>query len=505
MRLSLWLILILAFSVGMGCALIIRALHFEAAPVVHIDEPTTKILVATRTIPQNVEIIADFVAFREVPLSEVPQGTFSSFAQVYRRLSAYPIPAECPVCEDLLLPHTESFSQTAFIPVGSQLVNLDIVRVRHGEKVFSPQEPLPAILTADQHIDIRLVPRNVEQGRLAEMKNEVLRTHASQDPRNSGELILENVPIHHIQRRSIADSAGFSKDSLVLMLDKREAAKLTAAAKKGQIRILAHQYKQEIPPPMVVESVVEVAEQTESQDISPDIPAILEQPLRLPMERAIPAQHAQQDILIPSIFDTAVLPPAPVPVPDFALSPVEGTPQAIDRLDNALVSTSSEFGDDGKILIRNESPTVSFGTSLPVIISDQSIEQNSVLAGLSLSNEPGQEALTHPQPEAVIGSPRMNQAIKFLPPDSTVSIKEYPPSVVASRTESVPVLPSVAVQPIMPLIIPSPVELQKNAAPEYSPFDRRVYTVLPSEEWGENGERELATPPRLLKNPGSGK
>ena len=505
MRLSLWLILILAFAVGMGCALVIRTLHFEAPQVVQTDEPKTKILVATRTIPGGVEITADFVAFQEVVLSEVPLGALSSFTQVYRRQSAYPIPADCPICEDLLLPLVEIVPQTTFIPAGNQLVSLDIVHIRQGDKVFPPKEPLSAMLNADQRVDIRIIPRNKEQGRLSEMKNEVLRTYAVQNPRSTGELLLENVPIHQIQRRSITNHTGIPKDSLVLMLDKSDAAKLTAAAKKGQIRILAHQSEQTAPQSPEPETIFEVAEQTQPLDIPLDIPDTLEQSLLIPVESvpAVAVEHVQKIAPMPDVFDST-LPSAPMPDADLVPPPIAGIPQSLDRLDNSLVSALTKQEDEEKVLIRNESPMASFGTSPRIIPADRPVEQNSVPTGLPVTNELEHGSLVRPLSEAVMGPPRMSQAIKFLPPGSVTPITEYPPTM-ASRAESTRTLPAMmpptTAPPVMPLIVPTPAApLEKAEIPGYSPWDRRIYTVQPSEGWGDGADGELSPPPRLLRS-----
>ena len=492
MRPSLWLILILAFSVGMGCALVIRALHFEA-PVVakQNDEPKTKILVATRTIPDGVEITADFVAFQEVPLSEVPLVALSSFTQVYRRQSAYPIPADCPICEDLLLPPIDATSSAAFIPAGSQLVSLDIVHIRQGDKVFPPREPISTILEAGQRIDIRIVPRNEGHGRLAEMKNEVLRNYAAQDPRNSGELLLANVPIHEIQRRSVIDHTSSLHDSLILMLDKNAAAKLMAAAKKGQIRILAHQNEQTSPQSIEVETIIKVAEQGQPQDTPLDIPVTLEQPSLVPAESApiMALEHVQKD--------------APMPDADCVHPDVAGGPHSLDRLGSPPVFTSSEHGDVEKVLIRNESSTASFGASPRIISSDRPAEETSVLTGLPQTNVPEREALTHPLSETIMGTPRGNQAIKFLPPGTVASVTEYLPAM-ASRSESVVTLPTTippaATLPVMPLIVPPPnmLPIRTDVPPGYTPFERRIYTVQPSEGWDDLDG--VPTPPRLMKS-----
>lgn len=538
----------------MGCALAIRAFHFEAKPVVQVIEPKTKILVATRTIPSGVDITADFVAFQEVPLSEVPRGAFSSFAQVYLRRPAYPIPADCPICEDLLRPQSNSATQGGFIPTGNQLVNLDVVHVRHGDKVFSPKESLSTMLDADRRIDVRVIPRNDVQGKLAEKKNAVLRNYVSQDVRESGELLLENVPIHQILRRPVTDHAGVPKDSLVLMLEKEEAAKLTAAAKKGQIRIFVRQNESIAPLPVeiehiaaengtaenavtenvVTENAVEIAtfetiDPAPSPEISfavpPDFPvvdfpvvnfpAVVEQSLSIPAEPtpAIPMEQVQRHAPLPSAFDAMLLlnEPNPDPIPDMVPSAVVRTPQSLDRLDwqsdAPLVSSLSNpnISDEIKVPIRNENPSVTFGVMSPRIVpSERFTEQNPTLPEALPAVESGQETLTHPYSEAVLGHSRVTQTIKFLAPGSAVPVRESLPTM-ARRAEPVPqkvlpVVPTTPVSPVEPLVVPTPTVSPEcpDEGPGYSPWDRRPYLVLPNEELGSNGE--LAAPPKLLRS-----
>ena len=341
MRLRLWFVLILAFFVGMGCAVALRTFYFEVDPgmVRRIPESTAKILIATQTIPSGIEITADFVAFQDVPLSEVPLGALTSFAQVYRRQAAYPIPEGCPICEDLLLASVDAASQAGFVPTGSQRVTLGIVHVRQGDKVFPPQrQSLSSILTADQSIDVRVVPRNEARGRLAAMKNEVLRTFAAKDSRNVGELILENATIYEI------DSA---KDSLTLLLAQNEAAKLTAAAKKGHLQIFTRHDKRNAPEAVEVEGTVESMEQ--SQSLSPSVPVALpfEQPLsqNMPHAQELPLSIPMEPAPIVALEKVQKVAPMPVdivvdttlssttPVLELTQSPVARSPQSLDRFD----------------------------------------------------------------------------------------------------------------------------------------------------------------------------
>ena len=293
MRPILWFTLFIAFSIGMCGAFALRFLYFEAVPAAaQTTEPQVKILIAKRAIPCNVKITADFVVFQEVAVSEVPLGAMTSFAQVYRRQTAYPIPAGCPVCEELLLPQSETATQTTFLPPGSQFVSLDVTHVWQGKKLFSAQEPLSTVLATNQGIDVRVVLPEA-QGRLAAKKNEVLRNFASHDFRNSGDLVLTNVPIYQVQRQFVADHAGSVRDVLKLVLAKDDAAQLAAAARRGQLRIFVHQEpKQTVPPTVEIENLIEVADSTTQtlsfslpfEPLPITVPSILERLPSVPVE-----------------------------------------------------------------------------------------------------------------------------------------------------------------------------------------------------------------------------
>ena len=506
MRFSLWLFLILAFSVGMCCALAIRYFYFEATPVaVRTFEPTTKILVAKRTIPNGVEITADFVVFQEVPISEVPKGSLISFAQVYRRQPAYPIPAGCPVCEDLLLPQAATTVQTAFIPTGNQIVALDVVHVRHGDKVFLPKKPLSTVLSADQYIDIRVVPPE-SQGQLAEKKNALLRTFGSQDIRNSGELILEKVPIYRIQRQIVADHTGLIKDSLELMLGKSEAARLATAAKRGQIRILVYQGETNNTtdsPFGVADSSVPLPDTLVlEQSWSLDTPYTQEHFLPIPAERelAVPGEHSPR---------VAPEPVASASVPALTMLPFLGAEEVSPNLnqqpESPAASNAPELFAKEMDIIRNDGNEgmVAFGTvpfrniaseSLPIV------ERTPVTEKLPFqTNTSKQETFIRSHStdlqEMTMGVPRVTSRLQFLPLGGIAPVKEYSQAMTWQAEPE-----------ILPLVMPSatPVPMALQGMPEYSPFDRRIYTVLPVDDPDSRPNEELPAPQRLLRSSDAG-
>ena len=539
MRLSLWLILILAFSVGMCCAFALRTFHFEAKPaVVQTPEPKTKILVAKRTLPSGIEITADFLVFQEVALSEVPQGSLTAFAQAYRRQPAYPIPAGCPICEDLLVPLSETASQATFVPAGSQLISLDIVHVRQGDKVFPPNVPLSTVLSADQRIDIRVVPPETH-GKLAEIKNEVLRANSTQDFKSSGELVLENVPVHRIQRQAVADDPDSVKDSLTLRLDKSEATKIIAAAKKGQIRILLRQEAgKQGEFENAVENVFEVAAQEQTT------------PVTLPFERPLShdvhsasihsigihsplEQPSDQTSSFPAVASRAVassaaggtepamLFPAPVPPPEPSIhlpaAVRSDTASGLDPLDpfsgNSAARVSAEVKHAESVSVRNDvrndatvTPAIE-SLSLRTIPTEsaRTAEQSPASAASAevlQANEPGAEALSRPYTDAMMGPPRSTGNIQFLPPEKAISAKESVQEPVRRTPPAVipPPPPPQEILSAMPAPAPLPVATSKQTATQkrtqtYTPFERRTYTI-PS---GDDSD-ELTAPPKLLKN-----
>ncbi|MDR0327610.1 MAG: hypothetical protein LBI05_04865 [Planctomycetaceae bacterium] len=506
MRLHHWLILVLAFSVGMGCALAMRAFHFEAAPVVQKNpEPTTKILIAAHAIPVGVEITADLVTFQEVALSEVPLGALSNFAQVYRRQPAYPIPAGCSVCEDLLLPDIEPTVQATFVPAGSQFVTLDIVRVlRQGKKGSPPKHSLSTVLAADQRVDIRVIPRNEGHGRLTDMKNEVLRNFAARDFRNSGELILESVPIHQIQSQSVVYSNGSIKDSLVLLLDASEAAKLSTAARKGQIRVLIHQEDKNTTP-QESEKVFEMAEQPPNLTVSLPVeqplpleaPPMPEQSPPTPMETVSNFAHEPVDV-----FDFMLSPaPAPVddPLPnDIAQFPAERYSSPHNRLAQLpekptsfdLPDGETNLGNSEIILIQNDVPAAEFRMPPQTIASEPPVNEP----------EPVQENYSPPPVQPMMESPRITQSIHFLTPENVAARREQQEmakQVYASTTVSVisPLpLPTAENQTVSTLIPSEKMGVLGNYSPFERRFEHRIFTVQSS------GEGDvIPIPPPLLR------
>ena len=488
-----------------------------------IDEPTTKILVATKTIPSGIGITAEFVAFQDVPLSEVPLGALTSFAQAYRRQPAYPIPEGCPICEDLLLPNVEVATQASFVPTGSQRVTLGIVHIRQGDKVFPPQRSLSTILSADQSVDVRVVPRNETRGRLAAMKNKVIRTFATKDTGNFGELILENATIYGIDP---------TNDSLTLLLAQNEAAKLTAAAKKGHLQIITRHDNGNVME--AVEGIVEATER--SQSLPPPMPIALpfELPLSqntpleqglslsLPMESAptVSLETAKRDAPLPIDIVDTTQPPTPAFVA-LSQSSVGMSIQSLDRFDRLPerqpAAAFPDLESDEGTLIRNDVPMVSFNmpslnTSSHVSL-ERSIEQApmSMLSQTSPTNEPELGDSARPYVETIVGPPRVSQAIQFLPPGTILSTRrEYSPEI-AKRTDSETLLQTIPLTtmptetPAMPSVIPTPQILSEKARVSgYSPFERhfeqRVFTVFQgSDGGGSHSSGGIPAPSLLMK------
>jgi Flp pilus assembly protein CpaB len=252
MRTVSWLLLILSFALGIGCAFIVRHYMFEAKSLPITEQKICiKILVAKQTIPQGAEITAEAITFVEVPIAELPVAAITSFDQVYHRRSAYPISVGCPICEDLLLPQQEKDWQTdRFIPAGMQIVALEIEQVLLNGNAVEPSVPITNTITntlsPEQRIDIRLFPKETSQGELVERKNQLLKTFM---PKNEivekGELLLENIEILQIQNQLSSGKKRRQIPILTLVLEKEYVANLLAAARKGRIRVVPH--RQTIP------------------------------------------------------------------------------------------------------------------------------------------------------------------------------------------------------------------------------------------------------------------
>jgi Flp pilus assembly protein CpaB len=243
MRTVSWLFLILSFALGIGCAFIVRHYMFEAKPVqVVARQPVIKILVAKQTILQGAEITAEAITFVEVPITELPTAAITNFSQVYRRRSAYPISIGCPICEDLLQPYQEKNSETEkYVPAGMQIVSLEIEQILLNDKVVEPSLPIADRLLPDQRIDIRMFPREKSQGEFSERKNQLLKTYMlKNEVAEMGELLLENIEIHQIQRQFSSNNKQQQIQILTLVLEKDEAVQLTSAARKGRLRIVPH-------------------------------------------------------------------------------------------------------------------------------------------------------------------------------------------------------------------------------------------------------------------------
>jgi Flp pilus assembly protein CpaB len=243
MRTVSWLFLILSFALGIGCAFIVRYYMFEAKPVqVAARQPVIKILVAKQTIPQGAEITAEAITFVEVPITELPTAAITNFSQVYRRRSAYPISTGCPICEDLLQPYQEKNSETEkYVPAGMQIVSLEIDQILLNDKVVEPSLPITDRLFPERRIDIRIFPREKSQGEFSERKNQLLKTYMlKNEVSEMGELLLENIEIHQIQRQFSSNNKQQQIQVLTLVLEKDEAAQLTSAARKGRLRIVPH-------------------------------------------------------------------------------------------------------------------------------------------------------------------------------------------------------------------------------------------------------------------------
>ncbi|MDR1483352.1 MAG: hypothetical protein LBT09_00860 [Planctomycetaceae bacterium] len=270
MRTSSFVILFFAFVVGWISAKLIGQYAFVAdAPNIAIvdNSPKTKILVAKTAIPFGAEILAEHVSYVDVPISELPARAITNFGEVYRRQPAFPIPVNCPICEDLLIAKNSeqnTDNEGKFIPAGYKIISLDVdwrnkrFAANVNNQVEQNHDYLPVkknieknneteisesgqFLKKGNRVDIRVITRRPPKGTLATIKEHVLQTYAEKfDLDSVSELVLENVQIHNLRSYG-HDAAGNNLQKISFLLEESKVEQLTNAAKKGRLRIVAHQ------------------------------------------------------------------------------------------------------------------------------------------------------------------------------------------------------------------------------------------------------------------------
>jgi Flp pilus assembly protein CpaB len=243
MRVGRLLVLLAAFAVGIGSAFVVAFFTLDAKPKVVVDKgPTVKILVAKTPIAVGEEITAEALVFQEVAVRDLPEGSMANFFQVYRRRPVYPIAPGCPICEDLLIPKTTDTETVKYVPVGSQIVVLEIEQVRVNREATEIRLPITQVLSIEDSIDVRAVQRSDAQGELAERKNNILRVYAPEKTElkeEIGELILEDIPIYDV-RSSGQAIEGRQYQTVSLLLENDQIEKLHQAARDGRLRIALH-------------------------------------------------------------------------------------------------------------------------------------------------------------------------------------------------------------------------------------------------------------------------
>ncbi|MDR0521702.1 MAG: hypothetical protein LBH00_07595 [Planctomycetaceae bacterium] len=381
MRLSSWIILISVFAAGMCCAFTVRNCILEPwknSAGKKAEDRTVKILIAKRTIPVGKEITGTDVFYQEIPRSEIPPYSIPLFSQVYRRSPAYPIPAGCAICDDMLTPAAAS-EETAFIPAGNRLVDIDITPVyeKNGGKPALPP------ITADLRVDVWSIPRIQERaGKLNKRRNELFVNNGLRE--KGKQLLLENVPVFSIRgSRRNPDLA--SAGSIRLMLKKEEFAKLAAEARHRDIRIS--------PRPntdlLIAENpAVEIpAAETPAVAPAPAEPLVAEQPI----------------------------PPAPVPapLPDEVQIPAETEIAAVNtQTVETPVAESAESVADANP--KQPETAVQNHTPVPVPESPE-IVPDTRLAEKTTEIKPGMAPENEPEPFPQIPRGEKSQIIAFTP------------------------------------------------------------------------------------------
>jgi len=275
MRVGGLLLLLGAFVVGIGSAFAFAYFTLDAKPVAVVDRgPMIKILVAKTPLAVGEEITAEAVVFQDVPVAELPDGALSNFYDAYRRQPAFPISPGCPICEDLLIQKTPDIGQTAkYVPVGTQIVVLEVEQVRLDRHSQDARLPITQVLSTEDSIDIRVVQRQDSQGELIERKNNILRTFAperAEQKEEIGELILEDIPLYDVRSSGHAVE-GKQYQTVSLLLENDQVEKLHQAARDGRLRIALHA---ELETALVAEQVEVPAEDLEvkvEEDLEPQV------------------------------------------------------------------------------------------------------------------------------------------------------------------------------------------------------------------------------------------
>ncbi|MDR1924609.1 MAG: hypothetical protein LBQ66_09545 [Planctomycetaceae bacterium] len=306
MRTSSIIVLLLTLVVGTVFARFIGQFmesepNTSAVKVVENNLPEAKILVAKVPIAVGQEILAEHIAYATVPVSELPERAITNFNEAYRRRPAFPIPVDCPICEDLLIAKDDDDSNknsTKFIPAGYTIVSLDIEwlnkrnRSQFSEKRFltstqpntqhdfasninhennnelslqksgvETNEPR-SLLAKGNRVDIRVIKKHAPNGTHASIKEQVLQTYAERiNIETISELVLEDISIHNFTNYG-HNNAGKSLQKVSFLLENSKAELLAAAAKKGRLRMVAHQAERK-----------ELIEQIENKISEPEIAA----------------------------------------------------------------------------------------------------------------------------------------------------------------------------------------------------------------------------------------
>ncbi len=244
MRVGGLLFLVVVFAVGIVSAFTVAYFTLDAKPKVVVNRgPTVKILVAKSEIAVGEEITAKSVTYQDVSIKEIPDGAVLSYTQVARRRSAFAIPVGCPICDDLLIPQaTESNQTVRFIPAGSQVVVMEIEQVRLNKQTPSAPIAVSQVLSTDDLVDIRVVPRQESKGELIDLKKSVLKANASKEElqkNETGELVLENVPVRDVQSSGVTNQ-GKLYQTVSFLLENDQATILNRAAREGNLRISLH-------------------------------------------------------------------------------------------------------------------------------------------------------------------------------------------------------------------------------------------------------------------------
>lgn len=228
MRITSYILLLLAFATGVAASFGVAAVFFWKKPApkqVAVAKPTIQVIVAKNDIPAGTRMHASLVRYLAAPIDEVPEQAIVNFRNLDNMKARLNIVQGCPICPEMLQPATAAKEQSdVFVPPGYRVVPIRIEKSR-GESA----------LTAGSQTNIVVVPRR-RSGDLIEKHNAVLRLDSAEQRK----VLMENVTVHSVQTTlTPSEDKGFQTriEEVSLLLTQPDFDKLLAACHEGTLRL----------------------------------------------------------------------------------------------------------------------------------------------------------------------------------------------------------------------------------------------------------------------------